>query len=180
MNYLLDRTKDERCTSVRDYNIRGKDLLRGNFFSHLLCTITLSICPLFFLSNIFFQQFLMLVTRQIDKRGIVCGIGFRAVERSFRVNSCEQLRFCKYLWALLFSRCVVAFFPREGGEEEKKKKKKGREKGGKKKKIHLLKNSYPKWTARLKRCKGRQIDSHPGAKLLPLSRIMRARVFFFF
>lgn len=178
MNYhrsLLDRTKDERY----DYNIRGKDLLRGNFFSHLLCTITLSICPLFFLSNIFFQQFLMLVTRQIDKRGIVCGIGFRAVERSFRVNSCEQLRFCKYLWALLFSRCVVAFFPgREG--RRKKKKKKGREKGGKKKKIHLLKNSYPKWTARLKRCKGRQIDSHPGAKLLPLSRIMRARVFFFF
>lgn len=46
------------------------------------------------------------------------------MERSFRVNSCEQLRFCKYLWALLFSRCVVAFFPGGGGVGKKKEKKK--------------------------------------------------------
>lgn len=58
MNYhrsLLDQTKDELYVSVRDYNIRGKDLLRGNFFSHLLCTITLSICPLFFSLQYFFS-----------------------------------------------------------------------------------------------------------------------------
>lgn len=46
--------------------------------------------------------------------GIVCGTGSRAVERSFRVNSSEQLRFCKYLWALLFSRSVVAFGKKRG------------------------------------------------------------------
>lgn len=179
MNYhrsLLDRTKDERY----DYNIRGKDLLRGNFFSHLLCTITLSICPLFFLSNIFFQQFLMLVTRQIDKRGIVCGIGFRAVERSFRVNSCEQLRFCKYLWALLFSRCVVAFFPREGGEEEKKKKK-GREKGGKKKKNTPFKKFIPEMDSPIKALQ-RAIDRQPPRCeiIAVIAYYARSRFFFFF
>lgn len=47
--------------------------------------------------------------------GIVCGAGSRAVERSFRVNSSEQLRFCKYLWALLFSRSVVAFQKKKKG-----------------------------------------------------------------
>lgn len=40
------------------------------------------------------------------------------------MNSCEQLRFCKYLWALLFSRCVVAFFPGGGGGKKKRKKEK--------------------------------------------------------
>lgn len=68
--------------------------------------------------------------------GIVCGAGSRAVERSFRVNSSEQLRFCKYLWALLFSRSVVAF-------------------GKKKGKKYAFKKFTQKWTVRLKRSKGR-------------------------
>lgn len=92
----------------------------------------------------------MLVTRQIDKRGIVCGIGFRAVERSFRVNSCEQLRFCKYLWALLFSRCVVAFFPGREGRRKKKKKKGKRKRREKKKKNTPFKKFIPEMDSPIK------------------------------